>query len=95
MIGAIAFQIPIDTVSDLISETTGMGETGETYAVGPDRLFRSNSRFAADLGVPSTILAPNLKVETPASRAALDQNAAGTALGLTIGASASFRRGSR
>jgi len=82
VIGAIAFQIPIDTVSDLISETTGMGETGETYAVGPDRLFRSNSRFAADLGVPSTILAPNLKVETPASRAALDQNAAGTALGL-------------
>ncbi|HBB75881.1 MAG TPA: hypothetical protein DC048_15715, partial [Planctomycetaceae bacterium] len=58
VIGAIAFQIPIDTVSDLISETTGMGETGETYAVGPDRLFRSNSRFAADLGVPSTILAP-------------------------------------
>jgi methyl-accepting chemotaxis protein len=82
VIGAIAFQIPIDTVSDLISETTGMGETGETYAVGPDRLFRSNSRFAADLGVSSTILAPNLKVETPASRAALDQNTAGTALGL-------------
>jgi methyl-accepting chemotaxis protein len=45
-------------------------------------LFRSNSRFAADLGVSSTILAPNLKVETPASRAALDQNTAGTALGL-------------
>ncbi|HBB75880.1 MAG TPA: hypothetical protein DC048_15710, partial [Planctomycetaceae bacterium] len=39
-------------------------------------------RFAADLGVSSTILAPNLKVETPASRAAIDQDAAGTALGL-------------
>ena len=28
-----------------------MGRTGETYAVGPDRLFRSNSRFAQELGV--------------------------------------------
>ena len=30
-----------------------MGSTGETYAVGPDRMFRSNSRFAKDLGVDS------------------------------------------
>ena len=29
----------------IIGETTGMGTTGETYAVGADRLFRSESRF--------------------------------------------------
>jgi len=82
VIGAIAFQIPIGTVSDIISETVGMGKTGETYAVGGDRLFRSNSRFAADLGVESTILDPKIKVDTRAVREALDEGSQGTALGL-------------
>lgn len=82
VVGAMAFQVPIGTVSDLISETTGMGDTGETYAVGPDRLFRSNSRFAADLGVESTILDPKFKLDTHAVREALDDGNSGTALGL-------------
>lgn len=82
VVGAIAFQLPIGTVSEIISETAGMGKTGETYAVGPDRLFRSNSRFAADLGVESTILDPNIKVDTRAAREAIDQGSKGTALGL-------------
>jgi methyl-accepting chemotaxis protein len=82
VVGAMAFQIPIGTISEIISETTGMGETGETYAVGPDRLFRSNSRFAADLGVESTILDPRFKQDTHAVREALDAGNAGTALGV-------------
>ena len=36
----MAFQIPIYKVSGIIGETTGMGATGDTYAVGTDRLFR-------------------------------------------------------
>jgi methyl-accepting chemotaxis protein len=76
VIGVLAFQIPIDRLSDIISETSGMGDTGETYAVGPDRLFRSNSRFAEELGVRSTILQPDLKVDTKPVREALDAAAA-------------------
>jgi methyl-accepting chemotaxis protein len=82
VVGAMAFQIPIGTISEIISETAGMGETGETYAVGPDRLFRSNSRFAADLGVESTILDPRFKQDTHAVREALDEGTSGTALGV-------------
>jgi methyl-accepting chemotaxis protein len=82
MIGAVAFQIPSDRVDGIISETTGMGRTGETYAVGPDHLFRSNSRFARDLGVETTIVNPKIKVDTQAVRAALDDGAAGTAFGI-------------
>jgi methyl-accepting chemotaxis protein len=59
-----------------------MGRTGETYAVGPDHLFRSNSRFARDLGVETTIVNPKIKVDTQAVRAALDDGAAGTAFGI-------------
>jgi methyl-accepting chemotaxis protein len=82
LVGVVAFQIPLDRISDIIGETTGMGNTGETYAVGADRLFRTQSRFAADLGVESTVLNPKLKVDTAAVRAALDEGTTGTALGV-------------
>jgi len=81
LVGAVVFQIPLERVSKIIGETTGMGTTGETYAVGTDRLFRSESRFSADLGVESTVLNPKLKVDTRPVRAALDEGSSGTALG--------------
>ncbi|MFM7136489.1 MAG: hypothetical protein ACKO1M_05385, partial [Planctomycetota bacterium] len=82
LVGVVAFQIPLDRVSRIIGETTGMGRTGETYAIGADRLFRSESRFTADLGVESTVLNPKLKVDTAPVRAALDEGGVGTALGV-------------
>jgi methyl-accepting chemotaxis protein len=79
VLGVVAFQIPIDKADAIIGETTGMGRSGETYAIGPDRLFRSNSRFTKELGVKTTIINPDIKVDTPAVRAALDEGRSGTA----------------
>ncbi len=80
LVGVIAFQLAIDRADAIIGETTGMGATGETYAVGPDRLFRSNSRFASELGVESTVIDPTIKVDTLPVRSALDEGRAGTAV---------------
>ena len=80
VVGVLAFQIPLDKTSDIIGETAGLGRSGETYAIGPDRMFRSNSRFAKDLGVASTIIDPDIKVDTLPVRTALDDGRAGTAL---------------
>ncbi|GGI88358.1 hypothetical protein GCM10007978_27580 [Shewanella hanedai] len=44
-IGIIAFQMPIIPLNRVMQVTAGMGETGETYVVGPDLLMRSDSRF--------------------------------------------------
>lgn len=82
LVGVVAFQIPLDRVSEIIGETTGMGNTGETYAVGSDRLFRSESRFASDLGVESTVLNPDLKVDTVFAKRALEDGKSGTDMGL-------------
>ncbi len=79
LVGAVAFQVPIDKVNGIIGETTGMGRTGETYAVGDDRLFRSDSRFVKELGVKSTIINPDFKVDTAAVRSAIDEGKSGTA----------------
>jgi methyl-accepting chemotaxis protein len=81
LVGVVAFQLPIDKADAIIGETVGMGRSGETYAVGPDRLFRSNSRFAKELGTTSTIVNPKFKVDTPAVRNALDDGKSGVAIG--------------
>ena len=79
LLGVVAFQVPIDKANAIIGETTGMGQTGETYAIGPDRLFRSDSRFTKEMGAKTTIINPEFKVDTAAVRAALDEGKAGTA----------------
>jgi Mg2+ and Co2+ transporter CorA len=79
LVGVVAFQVPIDKVNAIIGETTGMGQTGETYAIGPDRLFRSDSRFTKEMGAKTTIINPEFKVDTAAVRSALDEGKAGTA----------------
>ncbi len=42
-VGAIAIQVPLDQINAIMMERSGMGETGETYLVGPDKLMRSDS----------------------------------------------------
>jgi len=79
LMGVVAFQVPIDKANAIIGETTGMGQTGETYAIGPDRLFRSDSRFTKEMGAKTTIINPEFKVDTAAVRSALDEGKAGTA----------------
>lgn len=46
LLAVIAFQVPIDRITDVMQFSEGMGETGETYLVGQDLLMRSNSRFS-------------------------------------------------
>ncbi len=40
----LALQLPIDIINSIMTEKTGMGETGETYLIGPEHLMRSASR---------------------------------------------------
>ena len=42
-IGVLALQISIDAINHIMQEREGMGETGETYLVGSDKLMRSDS----------------------------------------------------
>ena len=43
VIGVVALQIPLDGINAVMAERAGMGETGETYLIGPDKLMRSDS----------------------------------------------------
>ncbi|WP_394252560.1 methyl-accepting chemotaxis protein [Vibrio profundi] len=42
-VGVLALQFPIDRLNLIMAERSGLGETGETYLVGPEMLMRSDS----------------------------------------------------
>jgi PAS domain S-box-containing protein len=72
-LGVVALQLPVDRINAVMTgdrkwEAQGLGRTGETYLVGPDRRMRSDSRFfltepqryletAAKTGVSGELLA--------------------------------------
>ena len=71
--GAVAAQISITQVNQIMQERSGMGQTGESYLVGPDKLMRSDSFLEATGHSVRASFADPAKgtVDTQASRAAL------------------------
>jgi methyl-accepting chemotaxis protein len=67
----VAAQISLEPINQIMQKRTGLGDTGETYLVGPEKLWRSDSYFLDQLGVESTVLNPETPVDTLASRGAL------------------------
>ena len=67
----VAAKLSLDQINIIMQDQTGLGESGETYLVGPDHLWRSDSRFLRELGVRSTVLNPETKVSTAAAVGAL------------------------
>jgi len=48
LIGVVGFQIPVSQINDVMASRHGMGNTGESYLVGPDFLMRSDSFLSPD-----------------------------------------------
>jgi methyl-accepting chemotaxis protein len=73
-IGVAMFQMPIDRLNAIMSERAGLGETGETYLVGPDELMRSDSYLdPKHHSVVASFKSPDTgKVATTAAKAGLD-----------------------
>ena len=66
-IGVAIFQMPIDKISAIMGERTGMGESGETYAVGTDKMLRNESRF-----IENSMMNPEHLVDTEAVKSAFN-----------------------
>ena len=53
LIGVLAFQMPVDRINQIMTSDfswrdVGLGDSGETYIVGPDATLRSESRFLVE-----------------------------------------------
>lgn len=73
VIGVVAMQISLDPVNRIMTARSGLGETGETYLVGPDQLMRSDSFLSPEHHTVSASFADPVRgtVGTASSKAAL------------------------
>jgi methyl-accepting chemotaxis protein len=70
----VALQMPLQPINAIMQQRDGMGETGETYLVGPDKRMRSDSFLDPENRSVQASFAGTVKdngVDTIASRAAL------------------------
>ncbi len=76
MIGIIAFQLPLNQINDVMTTRYGLGETGESYLVGSDKLMRSDSFLDPQNHTVKASFAnqDKGKVDTEASQTALAGN---------------------
>jgi twitching motility protein PilJ len=67
----VAVQLSINQINAIAEERTGLGQTGEIYFVGNDKMLRSDSYRVKKLRAMTMISSPQYKVDTEASRSAL------------------------
>ncbi len=69
----VALQLSVDAINAIMQQRDGMGQTGETYLVGPDKLMRSDSYLDPKFhSVKGSFANPAKgKVETEAAREAI------------------------
>lgn len=60
IVAILALQMPLDAINKIMQERSGLGESGETYLIGTDKLMRSDSRFSED----STVLQQKIDTKT-------------------------------
>ncbi len=70
-VGVLLFEINPKHLTQIMQERTGLGNSGETYLIGQDHLFRNDTRFLAELEVETTIMNPDLVIKTVAAESGL------------------------
>ncbi|GAB3603787.1 adenylate/guanylate cyclase domain-containing protein [Microbacterium aureliae] len=83
VLGALAIELPIDRINEVMTvggqwRLNGLGETGETYLVGPDGTMRSVSRQLQD--DPEAYVAAAVAAGLPPAQAALGVKTGNTLL---------------
>ncbi len=83
-VGVLIFQMPIDKIDEVMSSNKswkkiGLGETGEAYIIGPDKMMRNNSRFLIE---DDKKYFQSLEESEVDNKLIEDQKAFGTSIGL-------------
>lgn len=74
LIGVLVFQMPIDRINQLMARKLSVGETAETYLVGPGNQLRSDTRQGGKFSLVESFRATDAsgKIKTDSAVAALD-----------------------
>lgn len=73
LLSIAVFQLPLDKIANTVSESTGLGDTGEVFVVGEDKLLRTDSLHYPDrFSVTESFRHPNTShIELPSIDQAL------------------------
>ena len=55
VIGALLARLSVDKINHILIDPVGLGDTGEAYLIGPDRIMRSDSRFEHEAALKKEI----------------------------------------
>lgn len=66
-----AAQMGADDLVSLMHDITGLGNSGDAYLIGQDKMWRTDTRFPAKLGVDTTMMDPLVKISTTPALQAL------------------------
>lgn len=74
-VAIVALQLPLEPMNAIMNDRSGLGETGETFLVGPDHLMRSDSVLFADrFAVKTSFAHPDQgRVDLPIVKTAFDE----------------------
>ena len=71
--GVVALRIPLNEINSIMTLRSGMGETGESYLVGPDFLMRSDSKLNPDRNVNNSFRSQHKgRIDSEAVKLALE-----------------------
>ncbi len=73
VVAVVMVQVPINQINNIMQERTGLGETGETYLVGPNYHMRSDSFLNKDYSVINSYVSDKT-VQTKATKEAIAGN---------------------
>ena len=73
-IGALGLQLSLDRLVSIATDPMGMGETGESFLIGPDLRTRTSSRIEGRFGVDDVIASESYLEEALAGRFGLHEN---------------------
>ncbi|MFK7794143.1 MAG: methyl-accepting chemotaxis protein [Gammaproteobacteria bacterium] len=65
LLGVVIFQMPVDRINSYMNDADGLGETGQVYLLGEDKLMRNQSRLTDDKTLLTT------KIDSPTAQKAL------------------------
>ncbi len=70
-VGVLIYQAPFAQVNAIMQETAGLGASGDSYLVGADRRWRSDSRFEDRRAAGGSVLSERMTVSTRATSESL------------------------
>lgn len=72
LMGVLIFQMPVDKINAIMMSSQGLGDSGQSYLLGPDNLMRSQSRLTDDTTLLTKLVDTDGAINVNANKVGID-----------------------